>query len=118
MGSSPDATTTFALTLTDIDDSPGPTFDIVSSDANGQIGNDASFGASVSADGRYIAFASRADNFDPYDTNGQTDVFVKDTLTGTVTLVSTASNGSQGDRHKPGTIHLGGWALCCIHERC
>jgi Tol biopolymer transport system component len=52
---------------------------------------------SVSADGRYIAFASDADNLVPNDTNRCQDIFVRDLLASTNTLVSVATNGVAGD---------------------
>lgn len=51
----------------------------------------------ASADGRYIAFASEADNIVPDDTNGFRDVFVRDLASGTSVLVSTAPNGVSGN---------------------
>ena len=45
-------------------------------------------GASMSADGRYVAFDSDATNLVPGDTNGMRDIFVRDTVDGTTTLVS------------------------------
>ncbi len=50
-------------------------------------GNGASREQTVSADGRYIAFQSTADNLVPGDTDGTADVFVHDRLTGTTRLV-------------------------------
>lgn len=47
---------------------------------------------SISADGRYVAFASDATNLVPDERNGEQDVFVRDTLTGTTILVSVDSN--------------------------
>ena len=55
------------------------------------------FSPSVSADGRYLAFASEADNLVPGDTNACRDVFVRDLLLGTNILVSVATNGGLGD---------------------
>ena len=52
---------------------------------------------SVSADGRYIAFASEADNLGANDTNGCRDVFVRDPATGTNLLVSVGTNGFSGN---------------------
>jgi Tol biopolymer transport system component len=54
---------------------------------------------SVSADGRFVAFESAASNLVPGDTNGAGDVFVKDTITGATTRVSTAASGAQGNSH-------------------
>jgi hypothetical protein len=52
---------------------------------------------SVSADGRYVAFASDATNLITGDTNGNRDVFVRDRATGATQRVSVSSNGAQGD---------------------
>jgi Tol biopolymer transport system component len=54
---------------------------------------------SVSADGRWVAFNSAASNLVPGDTNGTTDVFVRDNLTKQVARISVADNGTQGDGH-------------------
>ncbi|MET3695127.1 TolB family protein, partial [Methylobacterium goesingense] len=71
----------------------------VSTAADGTQGNAASqiatTGSQVSADGRYVVFTTNAGNLVAGDTNGTIDVFVKDTLTGTVTRVSTDSTGAQ-----------------------
>ena len=44
----------------------------------GVKGNDTSFNATLSADGRFVAFDSAASNLDPADTDGNLDVFVRD----------------------------------------
>ncbi|MGX9886379.1 TolB family protein [Streptomyces sp. NPDC002276] len=44
----------------------------------------ASYGVSLSANGRYAAFSSSATNLVPGDTDGVADIFVKDLRTGTV----------------------------------
>jgi Tol biopolymer transport system component len=69
----------------------------VSLDSNGNQGNGVSSFPSISADGRYVAFSSGATNLVPGDTNGKTDVFVRDLQTGTTTRVSVDSNGNQGN---------------------
>lgn len=48
---------------------------------------------SLSADGRWAAFASDADDLTANDLNRATDVFVRDLAAGTTTLVSVATNG-------------------------
>jgi Tol biopolymer transport system component len=53
-----------------------------------------SYGPSISADGRYVAFTSDAVNLVPNDNNGESDVFVRDRVTGAVERVSVASDGS------------------------
>lgn len=54
---------------------------------------------SVSADGRFVAFMSFADNLVPGDTNGVADVFVRDRVTGTTERVSVTSRGREGNGH-------------------
>ncbi|HTF88810.1 MAG TPA: hypothetical protein VK843_10410 [Planctomycetota bacterium] len=69
----------------------------VSVDSNGVEGNDASTSASISGDGRYVAFASIATNLVPNDFNSVKDVFVRDTLAGSTVRVSVDSSGGQSD---------------------
>jgi Tol biopolymer transport system component len=51
----------------------------------------------VSANGRYVAFNSRAADVVPGDTNGTWDVFVRDRWAGTTTRVSVAHDGAQSN---------------------
>jgi Tol biopolymer transport system component len=60
----------------------------------GAVGDGGSYVPSVSADGRYIAFQSAADNLDPDSNDSVTDVFVRDLQTDTITLVSRASGAA------------------------
>jgi Tol biopolymer transport system component len=57
-------------------------------------------GPSVSADGRYVAFASRSSALVPGDTNDALDVFVRDRVAGTTERVSVTSDEQQVDGHK------------------
>ncbi|EEW25544.1 beta strand repeat-containing protein [Rhodobacter ferrooxidans] len=65
--------------------------------------------ASISGDGRYVVFASSAASLVAGDSNGYTDIFVKDLLTGAIALVSRTptaqGNGSSGGAPQ---ISLGG----------
>ncbi len=70
----------------------------VSRDSNAVQGNDESTAAAISADGRFVAFRSSADNLVPGDTNANADIFVHDRETGTTERVSLDSNGTQGGR--------------------
>jgi len=56
-----------------------------------------SYAASISADGRYVAFHSSAATLVDGDTNGADDIFVRDMQAGTTTRVSVHTNGTQGD---------------------
>src|SRR4051794_331352 len=49
----------------------------VSVSADGTKGDDDSAGATITPDGRHVAFWSNADNLVPSDTNGWADVFVR-----------------------------------------
>ena len=69
----------------------------VSVDSAGNLGNDFSRSPSISADGRFVAFVSNASNLVPGDTNRETDIFVRDTLTNTTTGVSVDSAGKPGN---------------------
>ncbi len=69
----------------------------VSVDSSGNQGNNYSAAPSISADGRYVAFASDASNLVPDDTNRASDIFVRDLQTGTTRRVSLDSSGIQGN---------------------
>jgi archaellum component FlaF (FlaF/FlaG flagellin family) len=63
----------------------------------GAEGNGHSYPNSISANGRYVTFASFASNLVPGDGNGQADVFVHDRQTGLTTRVSVDSAGGEGN---------------------
>ena len=60
-------------------------------------GNGMSFNLAITPDARFVAFSSYATDLVDNDTNGKTDVFVRDLQTGITTLVSVDSNGEQAD---------------------
>ncbi|WP_140744059.1 TolB family protein [Pedococcus bigeumensis] len=61
------------------------------SSANAQSG----FDVAVSADGRYTVFSSLASDLVPGDTNGWSDVFMRDVQTGETSIIDLAPDGSQ-----------------------
>jgi Tol biopolymer transport system component len=71
----------------------------VSVNENGEEGDGESTMPAISADGRYVAFYSLANNLVMSDTNTFVgwDVFVYDLETDTIELVSVNSNGEQGN---------------------
>lgn len=71
------------------------TLERVSIDSTGAEGFGASRNASISADGRFIAFQSRA-RLSPLDTDFTDDVYVRDRATGTTELVSVDGAGANG----------------------
>ncbi|MBW3542596.1 MAG: hypothetical protein KY476_20225, partial [Planctomycetes bacterium] len=71
----------------------------ISVDSGGTQGNSSSGAQSISADGRYVAFISFANNLVAGDTNGTHDIFVHDRQTGQTSRVSVHSGGTQGNSH-------------------
>jgi Tol biopolymer transport system component len=69
----------------------------VSVSTSGAQGNYTSQHPSISADGRYVAFQSWANNLVDGDTNGLFDVFVHDRQTGVTSRVSVATGGGQAN---------------------
>ncbi|MHB9111172.1 MAG: TolB family protein [Thermoleophilia bacterium] len=87
---------------------------LISADINGAVGNDTSMGGSIAANGRYVAFESKASNLVPGDSvncprlcppggcteslplNSCEDIFVKDLQSNKIVLVSTNAEGIQG----------------------
>lgn len=69
----------------------------VSVSSLGIEGNDWSYEVAISADGRFVAFTSSADNLVSGDTNGHRDAFVHDRQTGTTERVSMSSHGDEGN---------------------
>jgi hypothetical protein len=80
-------------------------YELVSGASDGSSGNESSGSwddIAISADGRFVAFSSRASDLVPDDTNicfdkPCQDVFVRDRLLGTTERVSVASDGTEGD---------------------
>jgi Tol biopolymer transport system component len=67
--------------------------------AAGAKGDGDAFYPAISADGRFVAFASQASNLDPDDTDATRDVYVRDLQANTTTLLSRAAGvaGTKGD---------------------
>jgi Tol biopolymer transport system component len=71
--------------------------EIASVDSAGVQGNKDSRRPSISADGRFVSFDSKADNLVAGDTNGFSDVFVRDRLTQTTIRVSVDASGNESN---------------------
>jgi hypothetical protein len=67
---------------------------LISVRTNGGSGNSASRNAAMTPGGRYITFVSGANNLVAGDTNGITDVFVRDRVAGTTTLASVGAKST------------------------
>ena len=76
---------------------------LISLGIDGKEADGASFTPSISADGRYVAFASAASTLVQGDNNGTEDVFVYDRVAGTNERVSVSTLGveSNGDSYGP-----------------
>jgi hypothetical protein len=71
--------------------------------SDGTQANSNSYLGSISADGRYVAFESRASNLVADDTNGFVDIFVHDRQSGETSRVSLASDGTQANSYSSWT---------------
>lgn len=92
----------------------------ISQAADGTPGNGSSEAPSLSADGRFVAFVSRASNLVPDDSDSDcadsafdpprfscSDIFVYDRLTGEMERVSVASDGTPGNSESGGRQEAG-----------
>ncbi|MBN2982194.1 PD40 domain-containing protein [Cohnella algarum] len=70
---------------------------MISRSPSGERGNHYSYYPIVSANGRYVAYLSKASNIVPADTQNTQDVYVYDRLTGTTELASPNGQGAQVD---------------------
>ena len=88
---------------------------LASTSDSGVKGNSYSFDPQLSADGTKVAFCSYATNLDPADTDVYEDVYVKDLVTGDITLATTSDDGVKGNGTASPTVigrrHQGGVLL-------
>jgi len=76
---------------------PGATVRVSVSSSGGQGGDSGIALPSISADGRYVAFGTRAAGLVANDTNSRDDIFVHDRQTATTTRVSVGVGGRQAN---------------------
>ncbi|HSX62102.1 MAG TPA: hypothetical protein VLF18_18115 [Tahibacter sp.] len=69
--------------------------DVVSVSITGDVGNLGSDDARISADGRYVAFRTQATNLFAGDTNGDSDIVLRDTVGNVNVNASIAPDGGQ-----------------------
>ena len=69
----------------------------VSNNAAGEAADGLTFNPAISADGRYVVFASKASNLVPNDNNDEVDIFLRDRQQGTTIRISTAMDGAEAD---------------------
>nr|WP_017200485.1 S-layer homology domain-containing protein [Arthrobacter sp. M2012083] len=80
-----------------IRDLTGDSTQLVSATPSGNRGNGGSLAASVSSDGRFVAFFSTASDLVAGDSNGVADVFVRDVKSGTTRLISASASGGHAN---------------------
>jgi Tol biopolymer transport system component len=78
-------------------DRQSATTELVSVGSAGVQGNSFAYLPSISSDGRFVAFESPSSNLVALDTNGCSDIFVRDRQSGTTERVSLDSQGQQGN---------------------
>jgi S-layer family protein/WD40 repeat protein len=69
----------------------------ISVSTSGTQADNGSYYPAISGDGRFVAFMSDATNLVSGDTNGFSDIFLRDRQTNTTTRVSVSSNGTQAN---------------------
>ena len=86
---------------------------LASIDAHGFQGDQAATNPSISEDGRFVAFASAATNFDPRPPLSVSDIFLHDRYLETTILVSQATTGgrSAGGSFRPVISGDGRWIV-------
>jgi Tol biopolymer transport system component len=70
---------------------------LLSRSSTGAVANGWTGSASIAADDRYVVFQSDATNLVGRDTNGKTDIFVRDRSTGAVRRVNLTRSGGQAN---------------------
>ena len=81
----------FSFSATDF--SGVPQIKRVSISATNGLGNEQSFNPDISSNGRYVTFSSEADNLTNNDTNNESDIYLRDTVNNTTSLISVTANG-------------------------
>jgi RHS repeat-associated protein len=91
-----------------MDEAGATSVERVSVGNGGVQANDWSSHAAVSSDGRYVAFASLASNLVAGDAAGTADVFLRDRVAGTTTLVSRTPAGVPAGANFQNTVSISG----------
>lgn len=84
---------------------------LVSVSTGGVIGNGPSDEPAISADGQHVAFESSATNLTHGDTNGVSDIFMRDLVAKTTKRMSVAPGGIQANAESHGPIISGNGSL-------
>ena len=71
--------------------------ELISVDTAGTAGNSSSYAPAISSDGRYVVFESVSTNLVAGDTNGASDIFLRDRQAGTTTRVSVGASSVEAN---------------------
>jgi Tol biopolymer transport system component len=72
--------------------------ELISAGATGASGDGNSHAGAISPDGRFVVFSSDSSNLVPNDSNGVSDIFMRDRASGIITLISkNAANGGSAN---------------------
>ena len=93
------------------------TTEIMSINAQGEVGNADSTNPSISSDGQEIAFQSWAQNLVPDDTFFTHDVFLRERHTHEIILISVASDGTRGNGNSSEPAMAGDGRLIAFTSR-
>ena len=85
--------------------------EMISVTDSGATASNFNFGANMTPDGRYAAFTSNASNLHPSTSAIKSDVYVRDRVAGTTTLVSHAVDGTGGDKNSVMSLSNRGHAM-------
>ncbi|MEQ8765503.1 MAG: calcium-binding protein [Planctomycetota bacterium] len=92
------------------------TVELISLNRNGLRSNGASYSPEISADGRYLAFGSLANDLVAGDTNGQPDIFVHDRVSGATVCASVTPFGVPGNGFCHGPAISGDGRFVAFHS--
>ena len=70
---------------------------LISASSSGEVGKNDSYSATISADGRLVAFLSSASNLASDDTNSANDIFLHDRDTAQTSRINLSDTGQQAD---------------------
>lgn len=87
----------FILSVCGVAEASVNTTKIISIPTNESLSNNNSYEPSISADGRYIAFTSYANNLVLNDNNGFCDIFIRDNHLNTTKRISISNTGEEGN---------------------
>jgi putative cell wall-binding protein/Tol biopolymer transport system component len=105
-----------AVTASDVGALPVPSStQIVSGSPSGAAGDSESVSPSISSDGRYVVFVSRATNLGEFRSNGFHDqIYLRDAVAGTTSMISVSGAGEGNGNSSSPSISADGSAVAFV----